>query len=163
MYSLLLKKCNDSDWLELNLTVNAFSQSTLAPPYSRSLDYSNLRFYNNFRDSTNIYIDAHTIQNITLETLMNLMQINIWNTTETANLCDILFLLMHLLKYQNPMEDPEIEIIGVFPAKSSIKKMIQDSFKKTYEQADTDDVIILEPADITVSSKKSQPIPKIKL
>ena len=61
------------------------------------------------------------------------------------------------------MEDPEIEVIGVFPAKSSIKKMIQDSFKKTYEQAETDDIVILEPACTTVPSKKSQPIPKIKL
>ena len=65
--------------------------------------------------------------------------------------------------HENPMEDPEIEIIGVFPAKSSIKKMIQDSFKQTYEQDNSDDVIIIEPAHTNVPSKKSQPIPKIKL
>ena len=54
--------------------------------------------------------------------------------------------------HENLMEDPEIEIIGVFPAKSSIKKMIQDSFKETYGEADTDDVIILEPASTTQDS-----------
>ena len=88
----------------------------------------------------------------------------------------------------NLMEDPKVEVIGVFPAKSSIKMMIQDSFKKTYgeahmddvvvleptkttqdsfkkiyEEDETDDIIILEPASTTVPSIKSEPISKIKL
>ena len=58
VYSLLLSKINGNDWLEYNLTVNAFNQNSLTPCYSRSLDYSNLCYYNYFRDSSNVYIDA---------------------------------------------------------------------------------------------------------
>ena len=40
------------------MTMIGFNQNSLAPCYSRSLDYSNFRFYNYFRDSSNVYIDA---------------------------------------------------------------------------------------------------------
>ena len=100
-YSLLLQECNDRDWLDINLSVNAFSQSTLAPPYSRSLDYSNLRYYNYFRDSSNLYIDdRHHPRDYTCLTLTRLMQIKIWNITDAPSLHNFLYLKKQPLKSQ---------------------------------------------------------------
>jgi len=62
---------------------------------------------------------------------------------------------------EHPNDDPKVQVIGVFPAKSSIKQIIQQTFQQTFQQ-DSDDITIIEPAVNNVHSKKPHPNP-IKL
>ena len=170
----------------MNLSVNAFNQCSPTPPKNRSLDYSNLCYFNYFRDRSNLYIDG---RHHPRDYLFNFDELDSDQDMEYYRRSKPTQLpppkeMPPGVPDDDLSQDPDIEIIGIFPPKQPIKMLIQDAFNKTFsgahidvleptvnqgsikkvdEEDEIDDIIIIEPATTTVSPIKSEPIPKIKL